>query len=378
MMISAGESPKALYCPQCGTAMKRSALRCPACGADIKVGPIPLYREAAARTEGPRRRGLAILGTAASLVLLTGGYAFQRYHTATSDLGKAHQALLQDHWKLAEAEARDAKDAWPNMDTQGVEKRAQALGASAHYFNLALTLYHQGHYGKATADFRKVAAGDSHYPLARKYVADIITGEADLSRVQALSKAVVAISDDITSYTNDYNSTVDYANQALSAYQNGISLFGYSPSVSFANNVANGQSAFSSLQQDASQLSTDVSALSTALGLISATPTLRNASLANIESAAQGLVNNSSQIDTAFSDELSSFQAIANGSATVAYGLSSDVSAINQQEAAWSRNQNNLSNAVSHFAGFASGVVGRYLGLQHSLTQEFQSLSPAS
>lgn len=357
-----------IFCPSCGVSNVRDATQCTACQGPILRDPIPIGKVAVGDTfaSKTRRNGLIIGGAITLAVLASGGYAYSRYHSAQSDLAQARVALKNDDYQTARILAEDAAKAWPVVNVKPIEAQALALAQSAHYYQLGMTAYNAGQYGNATVDFKRVAQGDSRYTAARGYIQHIGVGTTDLGRVKAAIHAMTTVLNDIQNYSNDYNTTVNYSNAALSEYQNGY-YYGYSASTNFNNNVTAGESALNILQQDENQASTDVAALSAALGLISATPTLSGAAVAGIDSASQGFINNTSQIDSDLSSELSSFQNISNGTTTQAYGVSSDISGINQAEAGMTTNQNDLQSAAGTFIGYASGVIGNYLGLTASL-----------
>ncbi len=358
-----------IFCPSCGVSNVKGATQCVACQEPILRDPILIGKDGTTAipvVSNTRRNGLIIGITMLVVLACGGGYVYYRYHTAQSDLTQAGAALRKDHYVKARALAEDATRAWPPMNVQTIDAQALALAHSAHYYQLGTTAYNEGQYANATADFKRVAQGDSRYNTARGYVKRIAIGTTDLQRVKAAIHAMAAVINDMQNYSNDYNTAVNYSNAALSEYQNGY-YYGYNPSSNFNNNVTAGLSALNILQQDETQASTDVATLSGDLGLVAATPTLSGASVAGIDSASQGFINNASQIDTALSSELSSFQNISNGTATQAYGVSSDISTANQGEAGMTTDQNNLQSSVLTFIGYTSGVLGNCLGLTASI-----------
>lgn len=366
-----------IFCPACGASNVKAATQCATCQEPIVRDPIPLavHTEAPAPQEKkPRRWGRVMGGAIAVLILAGGGYAYTRYQAAQSDLAQARSALAKDNYQSAESLAQKALQTWPGVNVKAIDKEATGLSQSAHYYQVATVAYGNGQYREASVDFKRVVPGDSKYHAAQGFVKQIAIGTTDLNRVKAAIQAVARVLKDLQNYNNDYNTTVNYANAAWTEYQNGY-YYGYSPTTNFDNNVSAGQSALNILQQDQSQASTASATLSAALGLVSATATLSGGSATGINSASQALVNNTSQIDSAITDELTSFQNIMNGTTAQAYGVSSDISSTNQAESSMTTNQNNLMNSAATFIGYASGVISNYLGLSAgtSLKAELKS-----
>lgn len=373
--------PAEIFCPECGEPNNRETTKCKSCGKSILHPPVPLHETPPAspdRSSKPIPWARIAIGAGALVVLAGGGYVFARYHQAQSDLAAARVALSKDNYHKAMALAQSAEQQWPLAEVKAIKAEAVALANSAHFYHLGNVALSGGHYTLAAKDFRKVAHSDAHYSVARHDLSRINTGTMDLHRVKVALRAIGAVMNDMQSFGDDYNTTIGYSNAALKDYQNNDTLFGFFPGTNFDTNVSNGETAFNTLESDESKLSTDVSALSAALGLVSATPTLNHASVAGIDNAAQGFVNDASQIDSNISGELSSFENLSNGTATQAYGVSSDVSGANQGEAAMTNDGNNIQGSVSQFVGYTSGVIGGYLGLTSSLKAEFKSLVAGS
>jgi len=367
-----------LFCPACGAPIARDAKGCASCGKRITRALITLPVEESPEPAEARRRSLAwgriSVGVIGLLVLAVGGYTFARYHHAQSDLADARKALQKDRYRRARGLADTAQRLWPWVQVRSIDAQADALANSAHYYQVGTAAFTSGQYALAASNFKMVAAGDIHYAAAQHDLTRTDTGIRDLQRVKMALRDVESVLNDMQTYSSDYNTTVGYSNTALADYQNNGTVFGYSPGANFDTNVADGQTALSILESDASRLSTDGSSLSATLGLISATPTLSQAAVSGIDSAIQDFVNNTSQIDTNMSSELASFQSISNGTASQAYGLSGDISGANQAEAGMTTDENNLQGAVSQFVGYTAGVVGSYLGLTNSLKSEFETL----
>lgn len=372
-IVEVGQVP--IFCPACGAENQQDATRCVGCQESLLRDPIPIGKnfESVENTKKRSRRWWTISsGAMLLLVLAAGGYTYNRYHTAQLDISYAKRALKTGNYQSARTWAKDAVHSWSGANVKGIISEASNLAQSARYYHSALSAYNSGQYTTALGDFKRVAKGYSHYQSAQAYVGRISTGLSDLKRIKGVVSAIATVyndiqtyNNDIQTYNNDYNTAVNYSNSALTEYQNGY-YYGYSPSASFDNNVASGESALNNLQQDASLLATDSTALSSALGLVSATPSLSQATVDNIKTAAQALVNDASSLDTNMSSELTAFQNISNGSATQAYGVSSDIASSNQAEANMTTDQNNLSGSTGNFIGYTSGVIGKYLGISSS------------